>query len=235
MLFLSLSSRRLAFVALVIAALGLLAFGVAGVGRGSSVHFADLRYFYLAGLLTAQGLSPYDVAAFKAASLQHGLGAAIDLFPYPPHSLALCVLLSWLLIDARGDGCRKSLAVDEPSLPLGPQRNHDHEVIEFVVAVSRHVALRIAADHQLAPTLRRRPSDARVLHEDVQRIDDLIEPRFDVLHFMRQHVLGNARDVRRQLRRQLQACHARLAASLRAASARTLGVGGFLPAANPLA
>ena len=100
MLFHSQTSRRLAFVALVIAVLGLLAFGVGGVGRGSSVHFADLRYFYLAGLLTAQGLSPYDVAAFKAASLQHGLGAAIDLFPYPPHSLALCVLLSWLPLEA---------------------------------------------------------------------------------------------------------------------------------------
>jgi Glycosyltransferase family 87 len=94
------ASRRLALAALVIAVFGLLAFGVAGVGRGSNVHFADVRYFMLAGTLTAQGLSPYDAAAFKAAAVQHGVGAAIDLFPYPPHILALCVLLSWLPLEA---------------------------------------------------------------------------------------------------------------------------------------
>jgi Glycosyltransferase family 87 len=84
---------------LAIGAMGLLAFGVLGVGRGSNVHFADVRYFFLAGKLTVAGVSPYDVAAFKAAAFQYGLGPPIDVFPYPPHSLALCVPLSWLPVE----------------------------------------------------------------------------------------------------------------------------------------
>jgi Glycosyltransferase family 87 len=95
----SLASRRIAFAALAIAFLGLFAFGVAGLGRGSNVHFADVRYFFVAGKLTTEGVSPYDVAAFQAAALRYGVGTDIDLFAYPPHSLALCVLLSWLPIE----------------------------------------------------------------------------------------------------------------------------------------
>jgi hypothetical protein len=94
------ASRRLAFAALAIAVGGLVAFGVVGVGRGANVHFADVRYFFLAGTLAVDGISPYDYAAFKAAALHYGLGPPIDLFPYPPHSLALCVLLSWLPLEA---------------------------------------------------------------------------------------------------------------------------------------
>ncbi len=94
------ASRRFALIALLIAVVGLLAFGVAGVARGSNVHFADVRYFFLAGKLASAGISPYDHAAFTAAAVQHGLGPEIDIFAYPPHTLALCVLLSWLPIEA---------------------------------------------------------------------------------------------------------------------------------------
>jgi hypothetical protein len=93
-------SRRLALVALAAAVAALLAFGVFGVARGSNVHFADVRYFWLAGLLTADGISPYDHAAFKAAALQQGLGPRIDIFAYPPHTLLLCTLLSALPVEA---------------------------------------------------------------------------------------------------------------------------------------
>lgn len=93
------ASRRFALMALAMAVVGLLAFGVAGVARGSNVHFADVRYFFLAGTLTSAGVSPYDAAAFQAAALLHGLGPRIDLFAYPPHSLVLCVPLSWLPIE----------------------------------------------------------------------------------------------------------------------------------------
>jgi Glycosyltransferase family 87 len=95
----SLASRRIAFGALAMAFLGLLAFGVAGLGRGSNMHFADVRYFFVAGKLTTAGISPYDAAAFQAAALRYGVGPAIDLFAYPPNSLALCVLLSWVPIE----------------------------------------------------------------------------------------------------------------------------------------
>ncbi len=93
------SSRRIAWVALAIAVSGLVAFGVAGVARGANVHFADVRYFWLAGKLTAAGVSPYEVAAFEAAAAAYGLGPPIDLFAYPPHGLALCVALSWLPVE----------------------------------------------------------------------------------------------------------------------------------------
>lgn len=92
------ASQRLAWAALATAVVGLLASGVAGVARGSNLPFADVRYFFLAGTLTSAGASPYDVAAFEAAAARHGLGPPIDLFAYPPHSLALCVPLSWLPI-----------------------------------------------------------------------------------------------------------------------------------------
>jgi hypothetical protein len=95
----SLASRRIALAALAMAFLGLFAFGVAGLGRGSNVHFADVRYFFVAGKLTTEGVSPYDVAAFRAAAARYGLGSDIDLFAYPPHSLALCVPLSWVPIE----------------------------------------------------------------------------------------------------------------------------------------
>ena len=95
----SLASRRVASAALAIAVLGLLAFGVVGLARGSNVHFEDVRYFFLAGKLTTAGVSPYDVAAFQAAALRYGLGPEIDVFAYPPHSLALCVPLSWLPVE----------------------------------------------------------------------------------------------------------------------------------------
>ena len=93
------ASRRFALIALAIAVAGLLAFGVAGVARGANVHFADVRYFFVAGVLASTGVSPYDHAAFTAAAVQWGLGPEIDLFAYPPHSLVLCVPLSWLPIE----------------------------------------------------------------------------------------------------------------------------------------
>jgi Glycosyltransferase family 87 len=94
------ASRRFAFLALVVALAGLLAFGVVGVARGANVRFDDVRYFFLAGKLASVGASPYDLASFQAAAVQHGLGPHIDLFAYPPHTLALCVLLSWWPIEA---------------------------------------------------------------------------------------------------------------------------------------
>jgi Glycosyltransferase family 87 len=94
-----LASRRLALVALVVAVAGLLAFGVFGVARGSNMHFADVRYFWLAGVLAADGISPYDHAAFTAAARLHGLGPEIDVFAYPPHSLLWCMLVSLLPIE----------------------------------------------------------------------------------------------------------------------------------------
>lgn len=94
------ASRHLALAAVAMAVAALLAFGVFGVGRGSNPHFADVRYFWLAGLLTADGVSPYDHAAFTAAAVRHGLGPEIDLFAYPPHSLLLCALLSTLPVEA---------------------------------------------------------------------------------------------------------------------------------------
>ena len=93
------ASRRFALMALAIAVAGLLAFGVFGVARGSNMHFADVRYFWLAGLLTADGVSPYDHAAFTAAAVQHGLGPTIDVFAYPPHILLMCTLLSLLPVE----------------------------------------------------------------------------------------------------------------------------------------
>jgi Glycosyltransferase family 87 len=93
------ASRRLALTALAVAVAALLAFGVFGVARGSNVHFADVRYFWLAGALTADGISPYDHAAFTAAALEHGLGPRIDVFAYPPHTLLLCTLLSALPVE----------------------------------------------------------------------------------------------------------------------------------------
>lgn len=92
------SSRRLALAALAIAVAALLAFGVVGVARGANLHFADVRYFFLAGKLTTAGVSPYDAAAFEAAALQHGMGQ-IDIFAYPPQILFLCVPLSWLPVE----------------------------------------------------------------------------------------------------------------------------------------
>lgn len=94
------ASRRFALIALAVAVVALLTFGVVGVARGANVHFADVRYFFLAGKLASAGVSPYDHAAFTAAALSHGLGPEIDLFAYPPHSLVLCVPLSWLPIEA---------------------------------------------------------------------------------------------------------------------------------------
>jgi hypothetical protein len=99
MLFDSHASRRFAAIALAIAVAGLLAFGVVGVGRGANVHFADVRYFFVAGTLASVGVSPYDLATFRAAALEQGLGR-IDLFAYPPHTLVLCVVLSWFPIEA---------------------------------------------------------------------------------------------------------------------------------------
>jgi Glycosyltransferase family 87 len=93
------ASRRIALFALLVATAGLLAFGVLGVARGANVRFDDVRYFFLAGKLAGIGISPYDHALFTAAALEHGLGPKIDLFAYPPHSLVLCVLLSWWPIE----------------------------------------------------------------------------------------------------------------------------------------
>jgi hypothetical protein len=94
------AARRFALMALAIAVVGLLAFGVVGVARGANVHFADVRYFFVAGKLASVGVSPYDLASFQAAAVQHGVGPRIDIFAYPPHTLALCVPLSWLPIEA---------------------------------------------------------------------------------------------------------------------------------------
>jgi Glycosyltransferase family 87 len=93
------ASRRFALFALLVATAGLLAFGVFGVARGANVRFDDVRYFFLAGKLAGVGISPYDHAVFTAAALEHGLGRRIDLFAYPPHTLAFCVLLSWWPIE----------------------------------------------------------------------------------------------------------------------------------------
>lgn len=89
----------LARAAVVLSLVAFVLFGIAGVGRGGSVHFSDVRYFHLAGGMVVDGTSPYDLAAFTAAAVRLGAGPDIGVFPYPPHSLLLWVPLSWLNLE----------------------------------------------------------------------------------------------------------------------------------------
>lgn len=87
----SLGSRRLIApsIALVLALIALIAFGVVGIGRAGTPPQDDVRYFYTAGRLWLEGISPYPLDAFNAAVVRYGLSEDIGVYPYPPHSLVL--------------------------------------------------------------------------------------------------------------------------------------------------
>jgi hypothetical protein len=89
------NNRIVQTVALLAACSALIAFGVVGIGRGDSVAFSDVRYFYIAGEMLREGLNPYDFELFKAAAARWDPGGAIiGVYPYPPHSLVFCYILS---------------------------------------------------------------------------------------------------------------------------------------------
>jgi hypothetical protein len=90
-----LNNRTLQVTALLVAFSALIAFGVVGIGRGDSAAFSDVRYFYIAGEMLRQGLNPYDFELFKAAAAKWDpSGSIIGVYPYPPHSLVFCYILS---------------------------------------------------------------------------------------------------------------------------------------------
>ena len=88
-----------AYMVFAFAVLALLAFGVAGVGRGANPHFDDVRYFYAAAQTMLNGQSPYTFEAFKLTADAVGIGNGIGVYPYPPHSLLPSVPLTWFPIE----------------------------------------------------------------------------------------------------------------------------------------
>ena len=88
-----------AYIVFALAALALLAFGVAGVGRGANPHFDDVRYFYAAAQTMLNGQSPYTFEAFKLTADAVGVGNGIGVYPYPPHSLLPSVPLTWFPVE----------------------------------------------------------------------------------------------------------------------------------------
>jgi hypothetical protein len=80
-----------------IAAVGALAFGILGVGRGANFSAGqfDTQYFYVAGKCLWRGISPYDPSNF--ASCSHGFsGLHNSGYLYPPQFGAFAMLLSSL-------------------------------------------------------------------------------------------------------------------------------------------
>jgi len=91
-----LDRRETGWLALGVASLGLVSFGLAGVGRpagflGSNL---DVRYSYAAAKCWSRGVSPYDAEVFQEVVREHGLGRKLSDFAYPPHSAPLGFLLA---------------------------------------------------------------------------------------------------------------------------------------------